>query len=96
MKRFFLKLVLIISLIITLTSCNYHHSVVGKGAQGKEQISEWNHYLFGIIPIGLANTNKMANGATNYTIQTYTSLGNGAVSFLTLGIYTPTTTIVTK
>jgi hypothetical protein len=38
----------------------------------------------------------MADGAENYTVFTRMSFVNGLVAALTFGIYTPTTTTVTK
>lgn len=80
-----------------LTSCYSYKSVVGKGAQGKTEVTKWNHYLIGgLAPIGVSDSKKMAGGAKNYTIHTRQTFINGLVSALTWGIYTPTTTTVTK
>jgi len=56
-----------------------------------------NHYVvYGLAPIKVSDSKQMANGAENYTIHTEQSFVNGLVSFLTGGLYTPTTTTVTK
>jgi len=82
---------------ILLTSCYSYTSVVGKGAQGNTQVTQWNHYLiYGLAPAGVSNSKQMADGAENYTVHTRQSFVNGLVSALTLGIYTPTTTTVTR
>ena len=39
---------------------------------------------------------QMAGGAENYTVHTRHSFLNGLVAAVTFGIYTPTTTTVTK
>ncbi|SOS74606.1 Bor family protein [Tenacibaculum piscium] len=80
-----------------LTSCYSYTSVVGEGAKGNSQITEWNHYVvYGLAPVGVSNSKQMASGAKNYTVHTRQSFVNGLVSALTFGIYTPTTTTVTK
>ena len=80
-----------------LTSCYSYTSVVGKGAQGNSQTTKWNHYvIYGLAPVGVSDSKQMADGAENYTVHTRHSFVNGLVSAITFGIYTPTTTTVTK
>ena len=80
-----------------LTSCYSYTSVVGKGAQGNSQTTKWNHYvIYGLAPVGVSDSKQMADGSENYTVYTRQSFVNGLVSALTFGIYTPTTTTVTK
>lgn len=80
-----------------LTSCYSYTSVVGEGAQGNSQTTEWNHYvLFGLAPVGVSNSKEMAGGAKDYTVHTRQSFVNGLVSGLTFGLYSPSTTTVTK
>jgi len=82
---------------LLLTSCYSYTSVVGKGAQGNSQTTKWNHYVvYGLAPVGVSDSKQMADGAENYTVHTRQSFVNGLVSALTWGIYTPTTTTVTK
>ncbi|CAA7385911.1 Bor family protein [Chryseobacterium fistulae] len=82
---------------ITLTSCYSYTSVVGKGAQNNVQVTKWNHYLFeGLAPVGVSDSKQMAGDAENYTVLTKQTFLNGLINIFTLGIYTPTTTIVTK
>ncbi|MGK0448973.1 MAG: hypothetical protein ACJA2M_002775 [Polaribacter sp.] len=80
-----------------LTSCYSYTSVVGEGAQGNSQTTKWNHYVvYGLAPVGVSDSNQMANGAKNYTVHTRQTFVNGLVASLTFGIYTPSTTTVTK
>lgn len=80
-----------------LTSCYSYTSVVGKGAQGNTKKTEWNHYVIGgLAPVGVSDSKQMAGGAEDYTVHTRQSFVNGLISGLTLGIYTPTVTTVTK
>lgn len=82
---------------ILLTSCYSYTSVVGSGAQGNSQTTEWNHYVvYGLAPVGVSDSKAMAGGAENYTVTTKQTFVNGLVSAITFGIYTPTTTTVTK
>ena len=80
-----------------LTSCYSYTSVVGSGAQGSNETTSWNHYvIFGLAPVGVSSSKQMAGEAENYTVQTRLTFVNGLVSAITFGIYTPTTTTVTK
>jgi hypothetical protein len=80
-----------------LTSCYSYTSVVGKGAQGNQQVTKWNHYVIaGLAPVGVSDSKAMAEGAENYTVHTRQSFVNGLLSAITFGIYTPTVTTVTK
>ncbi|RNA60840.1 hypothetical protein D1631_02250 [Chryseobacterium nematophagum] len=97
MKNNFKMMVFMIMSSITLTSCYSYTSVVGKGAQNNVQVTKWNHYLFeGIAPVGVSDSKQMAGDAENYTVLTRQTFINGLITLVTLGIYTPTTTTVTK
>lgn len=96
-KKSVKKVVALCAVAMLLTSCFSYTSVVGKGAQGNQQVSQWNHYvIYGLAPVGVSDSKQMAAGAENYTIHTSQSFVNGLINVLTFGIYTPTTTIVTK
>lgn len=80
-----------------LTSCYTYTSVVGNGAQGHKQVTKWNHYvLYGLAPVDVSDSKEMADGATDYTVTIQHSFVNGLIAGLTFGLYTPTTTTVTK
>ena len=82
---------------LLLTSCYSYTSEVGEGAQGNNQTTKWNHYvIYGLAPVGVSDSKQMAGGAENYNVRTRQTFVNGLVSSLTFGIYTPTTTTVTK
>ena len=82
---------------LLLSSCYSYTSVVDNGAQGNQQITQWNHYLqSGLAPVGVSDSKQMADGAENYSVFTSLSFVNGLVSALTFGLYSPTTTTVTK
>jgi hypothetical protein len=97
MKKAIFNFALLIVVAMTLSSCYCYTSVVGKGAQGNHQVTKWNHYLiYGLAPVGVSDSKQMADGATDYEVFTRQSFVNGLISGITFGIYTPTTTTVTK
>ena len=97
MKKVFVKVALLLVISTMMTSCYVQTSVVGQGGQGKETVKKWNHYLVnGLIPVGVSKPEVMAGGAKDYTVVTKHSFVNGLLSGLTFGIYSPTTTTVTK
>lgn len=82
---------------LLLSSCYTYTTTVGNGAQGNNQTKKWNHYVvYGLAPVGVSDAKEMANGAKNYTVTTEHTFINGLVSALTFGLYSPTTTTVTK
>lgn len=87
----------LLSASILLSSCYSYTSVVGKGAQGAQSVTRWNHYVIGgLAPVGVSDSKEMAGGVEDYTVHTRQTFINGVVAGVTLGIYTPTTTTVRK
>ena len=96
-KKTLQKTAIVFTASILLTSCFSYTSVVGEGAQGNQQTTKWNHYVvYGLAPVGVSDSKEMAAGADNYTVHTRQSFVNGLVSALTFGLYSPTTTTVTR
>ena len=96
-KKPFNMLAVVFAVSMLLSSCYSYTSVVGSGAQGSAEKSQWNHYiLYGLAPVGVSDSKQMADGAENYSIHTRHSFVNGLIAAVTFGIYTPTTTTVTK
>ena len=97
MKKSMKTMALVFAKAMLLISCYSYTSVVGNGAQGNTKVTKWNHYvIYGLAPVGVSNSKQMADGAENYTVHTRQSFLNGLVSAITYGLYTPTTTTVTK
>lgn len=97
MKKAFKALTVAFAASMMLSSCYTYTSVVGKGAQGNQQTTKWNHYvIYGLAPVGVSDSKQMAGGAQDYTVTTKQSFVNGLISAITFGIYTPTVTTVTK
>src|ERR1700744_2503305 len=97
MKKNSTLLVVMLIVASTFTSCYVNTFNIGKGAQSNVSVSKWNHYLIdGLIPLSTSNPSEMAGGATDYTVTIQHSFVNGLLDVITFGIYTPTTTTVTK
>lgn len=97
MKKAFKALSIAFAASVMLSSCYTYTSVVGKGAQGNQKVTKWNHYVIGgLVPVGVSDSKEMAGGATDYTVTTKESFLNGLIASITFGIYTPTVTTVTK
>jgi hypothetical protein len=97
MKEKLRTLTIAMTISVMFTSCYTYTTVVGKGAQGATATSKWNNYvLWGLAPVGVSDPKVLAGGAEDYTVVTKHSFVNGLVSAITFGIYSPTTTTVTK
>lgn len=85
------------SACVALSSCYSYTNVVGKGPQQNQTVKKWNHYVIGgLAPVGLSDVRQMAGDATDYSVTTQLSFVNALIGAVTFGIYTPTTTTVTK
>ena len=96
MKRS-IKITAMAAATLLLSSCYSSQQIVGKGAQGNSYATDLNHnMLFGTIKDDSCNPEEMAGSAENYTVSTKQTFGNMVLSVITLGIYTPTETTVTR
>jgi len=97
MKTKTLKFLSVILISFLFSSCYVNSFSVGKGAQSGVKVKKLNNYLIGgLIPMSTADPKTMAAGADNYDVKIKTGLGCLLIGGLTVGIYTPTVTIVTK
>lgn len=97
MKKFFIRLIFVIAITVTMTSCYTVTATIGSGPQTGVEVKKANHFLIaGLVPISTANVKEMAGDAKNYSITVTHSFIDGLLSAITGGLYTPTTTIVTK
>ena len=79
------------------TSCYTYKTQVGEGAKGIQEVKKWNHYMLGgLVRVKLSDPKKMAGDTKDYTVKTKQTFVNGLVTVVTLYIYSPSTTIVTK
>ena len=80
-----------------LSSCFTYTTVVGDGAKEKDEVTQWNHYfLWGLADGTISDPAALAGDSKDYKVKTEQTFVNGLVNVLTLGIYAPTTTTVTK
>lgn len=92
-----LKLTTVAAATLLLSSCFSNEQIVGQGAQGNSYATDVNHnMLFGSVKDDSCNPEEMAGSANDYTVSTKQTFGNVMLSVLTLGIYTPTKTTVTR
>ncbi|WP_010135541.1 Bor/Iss family lipoprotein [Ochrovirga pacifica] len=91
------KIVMAAVLCMSLTSCYVHEYTIGKGAQKGIKKTKMNHFaIVGLAPIKTANPEEMAEGAKDYTVKTRFTIVDYLIRSITYGLYTPTTTTVTK
>ncbi|MET3980401.1 hypothetical protein ABIB62_003002 [Mucilaginibacter sp. UYP25] len=97
MKHFSKTILFLAFICLSFSSCYVNTFKVGKGAQSNVKVSKWNHYvLFGLAPVGVSDPNTLAGGAQDYTVTIQHSFVNGLLNAITFGLYSPTTTTVTK
>jgi hypothetical protein len=97
MKKTFYSLALALLMSSSLTSCYTYTMTVGNGPKSNVEVKKMNHYLiYGLAPVSTADPKVMAAGATDYSVTIKHTFVDGLLNALTWGIYTPTTTIVTK
>lgn len=92
------KLLIIVAASFALSSCYNNRIMVGNVTKDDPVIEvqkQWNsHWVGGLIPSKSANldASKYVGGRKNYVVKTNMSFVNGLISYITWGIYTPTTT----
>jgi hypothetical protein len=97
MKKIVLNALLFLTLSGLFTSCYTYTQSIGNGAQSGVEIKKNNHYLiWGLAPVGVSNPVDMAAGTEDYDVTVKHTFVDGLIGAITFGIYTPTTTVVTK
>lgn len=97
MKRPLLTLTVLLTLCTLMSSCYTYTAVVGEGAKQNLEVKKKNHYMiYGLAPVNTSDAKTLAGGATDYNVTVKHTFLDGLISGITFGIYTPTTTIVTK
>lgn len=97
MLKRFMTIMVACAVIAGFSSCMTHTHVVGMGAQGNTVVEETEmFFIAGLIGGGSVDTNAMAGGASDYTIQTQTTVMNGLIASITGNIVVPRTVTVTK
>lgn len=96
MKKFS-RILMGLVLMISLNSCYSLSYTVGDGAQKGVEMKEKNNYFIGGLAKGkTSDPTKMAGDANDYSVKIEHSFVDLVINAVTLGIYTPTTTTVTK
>ena len=81
-----------LALTSALSGCYTMTHRVGNGAQGGSETDKRQWFaLWGLVPLGEIDSQKMANGATNYEVETQLSV----VDFL-LNLFTVWVTITSR
>lgn len=97
MKKTLFNVIAILAIAAFLTSCYTLTYSVGEGAKSGIEVKEKNHYLiYGLAPVKTSDPTMMAGEAEDYTVTITHTFIDGLLNGITFGIYTPTTTIVTK
>lgn len=95
------KIILLLAITVIfclLAGCAAHIHKVGQGAQGtqKAEARQW-YALWGLVPINEVDTQKMADGATDYTIKTENSALDVIINIFTTYVSVVSRTVtVTK
>ena len=96
-KRIILLLAVILTICL-LAGCAAHIHKVGQGAQGaqKSEARQW-YVLWGLVPINEVDTQKMADGTTDYNIKTEQSALDVIINIFTSSVSVVSRTVtVTK
>jgi len=98
MNKKFISIIAITVVLCFLAGCAAHIHKIGQGAQGAEKTEarQW-YVLWGLVPINDVDTNKMSEGATDYTIKTESSALDVIINIFTSYISVVSRTVtVTK
>lgn len=89
--------ILVLCVLLSLTSCyttKIYNGEISKTEPMVKVNKEWNHHIIGgLVPLGAKmKADDYVGGRKNYMVKTNQSFLNLLVNYLTLGLYTPTTT----
>ena len=82
--------------MVAASGCAMHSHVIGNGGSGSEVVEERQWYvLWGLVPINDVDTSEMADGATDYTIDTEQSALDVIINIFTswVTVYSRTVTV---
>lgn len=84
-------------ILLGMSSCFTYTYNVGEGPQKGIEVKGHNHYfLFGLIQGGQSDPAKLAGNSTDYNVKIQHSFIDGLIRIVLFGLYTPTTTTITK
>ena len=91
------KIILMLAISLTFSSCYVHKAVVGEGSQkGLIEKETQHNFIYGLASGKTPDTQSMAKGEQDYDVQTSISFVDGLLNLLTGGIYTPSTVEVKR
>ncbi len=91
------KTLTIFAIALLMTSCYTYTYNVGDGPQTGVEVEEKNHYVvYGLVPLSISNPTEMAGDTEDYAVKIEHTFIDGLINALTGGIYSPTTTVVTR
>lgn len=97
MNKIFKSIALALVVSFCMTSCYTYRYNVGEGPQSGVEIKQKNHYfIYGLAPGTTSDPIQMAGDTNNYEVKIEHTFIDGLLNAITWGIYTPTTTTVTK
>jgi hypothetical protein len=94
-QRFVMTTLLLFGLLVA-SGCAAHIHVIGDGGSGTDMVEQRQWYvLWGLVPINDVDTSDMAEGASDYTIQTEQSALDVVINIFTswVTVYSRTVTV---
>ena len=91
-----IKLIVLLIIFLSSASCSVHTFTYGDGPkQGYTKVLKQHNFVGGLISDNTPNIVEL-NGETDYKIEVKHSIVDSLLSFLSFGLYTPTTIIIIK
>ena len=91
------KIVFLLLILLTFSSCYVHKNIIGDGAQKDiVETAKQHNFIYGLVSGKTPDTQEMARGEDNYEVKTVHSFVDGLISALTGGLYNPTTVEVKR
>ncbi len=80
-----IRIVAALLVVVLLAGCSAHTHKVGAGAQGVDKTEDRQWYiLWGLVPLNDVDSADMAEGATDYTVQTEASAIDVLINLVTI------------
>ena len=85
--------VVLIAVMFFAASCITHTHVIGSGGTGGSSEIKRQMYILALVPINVVDTKAMAGGATDYTIETTSTVVDVIISGIVPLLNTRTVTV---
>ena len=91
-----IKLIVLLIIFLSSASCSVHTFTYGDGPkQGYTKVLKQHNFVGGLISDDTPNIEEL-NGETDYKIVVKHTIVDSLLSFLSFGLYTPTTIIINR